>query len=107
MEPYPWGLNMADDVLRLYPSVNATLRSALPYSQKPSLFADPVRFGYSCDHRLDVGPSQMRPNTIHEFPFEGEENRCRACVQGTCVQRVEHRAEGYILVVHDCRSELS
>lgn len=80
---------------------------AMSYARASGPLDEPVRYGYSCDHKLDVGPCQMRPDTVHEFPFDGEENRCRACVKGACVQRVERRPGGVIYVVHDCRPELS
>lgn len=79
----------------------------LSYARAGGPLAERVRYGYSCDHKLDVGPCQMRPDTVHEFPFDGDENRCRACVLGVCVQRVELRAQGVLYVVHDCRAELS
>jgi excinuclease UvrABC helicase subunit UvrB len=80
---------------------------ALIYARQQDLFAEAVRFGYSCEHRLDVGPCQMRLDSVHIFPYNDDENRCRVCVLGACVQRVELWPEGLIVVVHDCRSELS
>ncbi len=98
---------MVDDALILDLREGAPAVTAFPYARQVNLFAEPVRFGYSCEHRLDVGPLQMQPNTVHEFPFDGDENRCRECVRGACVQRVELWPEGLLLVVHGCRAELS
>lgn len=79
----------------------------LLYAKQDGPLAEPVRYGYSSDHRLDVGPCQMHPDSVHMFPYDNDENRCRACVHGTCVQRVELWPRGIIYVVHDCRAELS
>lgn len=84
-----------------------TLPAFLYSYASPNFLEETVKFGYSCEHKLDIGPGQMHPDSVHEFPFDSDENRCRACVAGTCVQRVEMRPEGYLLVVHDCRHELS
>jgi hypothetical protein len=80
---------------------------ALAYARALGALDEPVRYGYSCDHRLDIGPCQMRSDSVHVFPFDGDENRCRACVRGVCIQRVELWPEGFVVVVHDCRPELS
>lgn len=104
-------MKMAEHTLMLETVDGRAPAPSLPaflHAYSPSNFlAESVKFGYSCEHRLDIGPGQMHPESVHEFPFNGDENRCRACVAGTCVQRVEMRPEGYLLVVHDCRHELS
>ncbi len=98
---------MADHALHVDHSAPQLELPSLSYARHTGFLAEPVRFGYSCEHRLDEGPLQMRPGTVHDFPFDNDENRCRACVAGECVQRVELWPEGFILVVHDCRAELS
>ncbi len=98
---------MADHAVILDLSAPQPELPSLSYARTVGPLAEPVRFGYSCEHRLDEGPLQMRPGTIHDFPFDHDENRCRACVAGSCVQRVELWPDGVILVVHDCRAELS
>jgi hypothetical protein len=85
----------------------APVLPALSYARHSNPLDEAVRYGYSCDHKLDVGPCQMRPDTVHDFPFNGDENRCRACVRGACVQRVGLWPGGVLYVVHDCGAELS
>lgn len=99
---------MADDALMQ--AVTTAPQPVLPsfsYARDGGPLAAPIRYGYSCEHKLDVGPSQMRLDSVHVFPYDGDENRCRACVAGTCVQRVELWPHNIVYVVHDCRDELS
>ena len=98
---------MADHALTVDLSAPEPDLPDFAYARAVGPLDEPVRLGYSCEHRLDEGPLQMRPGTIHDIQFDHEENRCRACVAGSCVQRVELWPDVVVLVVHDCRAELS
>jgi hypothetical protein len=98
---------MSDHALTAVSDATSPALPALFYAKTVNPLAGAVRYGYSSEHRLDKGPSQMRPDSAHIFPYDGDENRCRACVHGACIQRVELWPDGFILIVHDCRPELS
>lgn len=73
----------------------------------PGLFGAVVRFGYSTDYPMPAGADRPRREVVHVYCGDGVREGCAECLDGTCVQRVELRANSLPLIIHGARDELN